>query len=455
MTEPRKNDAAILAKLFFPEGHDPAQAVAVFDQDSVHPFAVPTDASVLLAFGKKPDLPQFHCRSFDYVNNADGSIRWLWPTNLQSPIFLKLYNGAGLRGRVFRLVFRTAFFLGQKHRVKSGSVHVFSKKSTWLDQLTARFETNDYAIFTGTVGENRKVVIALQQGKTRGGWFCKLPLTESATALVAQERNVLEELKQFNFEKLEVPKAEALGNCLSVSDVKPTRSRSGSTLQPAHFEALEELKRHTVQEQPLGSLPMWSESGQYLSELEHQAICNDLPERTVNQVIGQLKALRSSFNASLSVPTSLAHGDFTPWNMYLSDKKLHVYDWELAGRQPLLFDAFHFVFQSGVLLRREPFPQIKKRLKAMEGNSVVKAMLLEQKMGFQELYHLYVLQNTSYYLLRYLRQQPLHVQAHWLLEVWNEALNDDWCSGAKYPSRRKAEVCASPNWTAEGLGFTQ
>lgn len=454
MTEPRKNDVAILSKLFFPDCGEQQQVVAVLDQSAAGPEAIPAGVFGLFAFGKKPDLPQFNCRSFDYVNNADGSIRWLWPTNLQSPIFLKLYNGAGLRGRVFRLAFRTAFFLGQKHRVKSGSVHVFSKKATWLDQLTARFETNDYAIFTGTVGENRKVVIALQQGKTRGGWFCKLPLTESATALVAQERNVLEELKRFNFEKLEVPKAEALGSSLAVSDVQPTGSRSSSALQSAHFEALKELKQHTVQEQPLGSLPLWSESGRYLSELETQAICNDLPEHKVNQVIGQLKALRSTFEANQPVPTALAHGDFTPWNMYLSHEKLHVYDWELAGRQPLLFDAFHFVFQSGVLLRREPFSQIKKMLKAMEGNATVQSMLSGQKMSFQELYRLYLLQNTSYYLLRYLRQQPLHVQAHWLLEVWDEALKDDCCSSAKCPPTKHAEEQTNPKWVVNGLEFT-
>ncbi|MCF8244688.1 MAG: aminoglycoside phosphotransferase family protein [Saprospiraceae bacterium] len=444
-TELHKNDCAILAKLFFPD-HDSLafadgnqlttndlstgekRAVVVLNSSSADFETLPAGAFGLLAFGKKPDLPQLHCLSFDYVNNADGSIRWLYPADLKTPIFLKLYNGAGLRGRVFRLAFRAVFLLGIKNRVKSGTVHIFSPEKNWFSQLTSRFAASSYAIFTGTVGENRKAVVAMKN------WFCKIPLTASAAALVTQERKTLEAFRPFSFEKLEVPKTEELGSNLAVSDVKPPQSRSSSSLEPHHLEALLELKQHSYEVLPLGALPLWQASGEQLADLEHTAICNDLPPLTVRQIVGQLKALRQSLDQNRLVPTTLAHGDFTPWNMYLGRDKLHVYDWELAGRQPLLFDAFHFVFQSGILLKRESFPVIKKALSELEKSAEIKALLAGQTVGFRELYNLYLLQNISYYLPRYLRQQPLHVQAHWLVGVWHEALHDEWCLAENCPA---------------------
>ena len=48
-----------------------------------------------------------------------------------------------------------------------------------------------------------------------------------------------------------------------------------------------------------------------------------------------------------------AHGDFCPWNMMLSPKnELLVYDWEMAGMQPLGYDLFCYLFQTSFLLHQ-------------------------------------------------------------------------------------------------------
>lgn len=44
------------------------------------------------------------------------------------------------------------------------------------------------------------------------------------------------------------------------------------------------------------------------------------------------------------------HGDFCPWNMLESNKKLHLIDWEMAGEYPLGYDLFTFIFQTNYLL---------------------------------------------------------------------------------------------------------
>src|SRR5690606_28180655 len=53
------------------------------------------------------------------------------------------------------------------------------------------------------------------------------------------------------------------------------------------------------------------------------------------------------------VLTSLAHGDFAPWNLRtLEDGRVYVFDWEYAGPgQARLNDLCHHLFMPGVLVK--------------------------------------------------------------------------------------------------------
>ena len=51
-----------------------------------------------------------------------------------------------------------------------------------------------------------------------------------------------------------------------------------------------------------------------------------------------------------SVLTCFAHGDFCPWNMMIDDKKIQVFDWEMAGFYPFGYDLFTFIYQTSFLL---------------------------------------------------------------------------------------------------------
>jgi Phosphotransferase enzyme family len=407
------DEAAILANIFFPG----QQNVQLF-QDSEVP---PSSATGLFAFGKKRELLGWQCLSFGYINNPDGSIRWLYPMGSKKPYFLKLYNGSGWRGSFFRTVFSLAFQSGRERLARSGDLHVFYQKQPPLGGLLSLCPSGNMAIFTGTVGENRKAVVALedQQGQH---WFYKQPLTKAAEKLTQNEASVLADLSQFDFKKIAIPTAKPYGAGIMVSDVKPTAASNSFDLQLAHFEAVGELAQCTLQQQRLGDLSFWKETNDHLEALQSQRILNDLPPDTVNLVIAKLLALRSKMDPEKKIPSTLAHGDFTPWNMYLSNGKLHVYDWELSERLPLLYDAFHFIFQSGVLVKRQPYNGIQTAIFSIKNKEVVQRMLVGQGSTFEELYQLYLLRNTSYYLLKYLRQKPLHTQAHWQLTAWDAAL---------------------------------
>lgn len=406
-------DTELLASIFFP-----GQPNKVYLLTGKTP---PADALAFFAFGKKRELPGFQRLSFGFINNPDGSIRWLYPRGSGQAHFLQLYNGSGWRGWLFKSLFGAAFRLRLEGLVRSGTLHVFYKEKAPLNGLLGLCPSGKLAIFTGTVGENRKAVMALED-QAGQHWFYKQPLTPAAAKLVENEQLVLTNLAQLKLEKMAVPTAKQFGAGLLVSDVKPAAGQNSFDLQSAHFEALASLAEQTGESSQLGSLPFWKGINEDLIALQNQPILNDLLPDTVRHVIDQLLQLQAEFSAGQLVPTSLAHGDFTPWNMYLGNDCLHVYDWELSERLPLLFDAFHFVFQSSILVKKLAYGDIQPAVFSLKNKEEVRRILAGAHANFEELYRLYLLRNTSYYLLKYIRQQPLHQQAHWLLNAWNEAL---------------------------------
>ncbi len=432
------NDLKVLAGIFFPlhdhllvlgknqPSHDPArlpagQIILAQTEPGLPETCLYRQAAGMIDFGENLELPGFHSRSFDVVKNPDGSIRWLCPSDARSPVFLKLYNGSGWRGWLFRTAFRLAFFLGLKKLVMAGSVRIFYQKNQLLDDLLEQTPHEDFAIFTGTVGDNRKAVIALE-GRGRGSHFFKLPLTESARQLVMQEQSTLQELQDFSFQKIECPEVTPFGSGLLLSDVRPGNFTNATSLQPLHLQALAELQSLTFQQLPLCALPAWASIGEALNDLQNAPIVNDLPPETVQRLKDQLHRLYGTFEPYLPAPTSVSHGDFTPWNMYRAERKLHLYDWELSERLPVLFDAFHFIFQSGILIKRLPFSKIREEISALKNTSLALEILENEGVDFDWLYRFYLLRNVSYYLRKYVGQQPLHAQAHWLLNTWLEAL---------------------------------
>jgi thiamine kinase-like enzyme len=438
MKNVQTNDLEVLAGIFFPH-HDhlfileknrekpdpaklpPGQIVLAQPDGSIPDEALFRQAAGIIYFGENTHLPGFQSRRFDFINNRDGSIRWLFPAGLDRPVFLKLYNGSGWRGRLFRTIFQLGFALGLKPCLTDGSVRIFYHKKQLLDEMLEQTPHDDFAIFTGTVGDNRKAVVALTRKQSRG-WFFKLPLTDSARNLVRQEQAALQGLQEFSFKKIHNPLAVPFGKGVLLSDVRPKHFNNSTVLQPLHFEALRELQSQTLQQIPLCSLPAWQEIGMALEELKSLPILNNLRPEIVHQLIDKLWRIHDTFNPYIPVPTAISHGDFTPWNMYAASKKLHLYDWEMSERLPVLYDAIHFIFQSGILINRLPFSKINEQISALKSSSMAAGAVAGQPVDFNWLYHFYLLRNVSYYLRKYVQQQPLHEQAHWLLFTWMMAL---------------------------------
>jgi hypothetical protein len=222
---------------------------------------------------------------------------------------------------------------------------------------------------------------------------------------------------------MEIPKLKLLNVGIKLTNIKPDGAVNHTVLQDIHFQAMEELYGRTFQNKNLLNLDLWRRVLDdvlfLLVNAEQTYALNKLKTR---YLAGKLYELSVKANDISQLPMAYAHGDFTPWNMYVGEDKIHVYDWEMARPAlPMLYDLFHFVFQSQVLVHRNPFAKIKEALENLKNHPVTQQLIKEYDIDFNLHYQLYLVINCSHYLKLYLFQQPLHKQAHWLVDVWLEA----------------------------------
>jgi Phosphotransferase enzyme family len=365
-----------------------------------------TDEQLLKRFfGEKfefDEKPQSSAQLFYFINNPDGTMRWVFPATACANTLLSLYNSAGWRGKLVETAIRAAFLIKKPQFLAAGYF--------WWNAQSVQKEA-DFAIFMGTVGVNRKIVASYG-----GHFFEKIPTSDASKWLVEHESGSLERLHSFDLQKISYPKvARTERGGLLLTNVRPAQTRSAVELQTPHTAALFEIAYRTGQHVSLEKTLFYQKLLKNLRDFDNH------PPNDFTQKMGPLRALMATelakIRPSMSLEIGFAHGDFTPWNCFLSkknDSKLAVYDWEMSlPDAPLGFDALHFTFQSGVLLRRLPVEKIFANLQ-----KTIVAFSTEPRLSLQ----LYLLFTAGYYLARYAQQPALHTQVWWLTSAWEQVL---------------------------------
>ena len=364
-------------------------------------------------------------QAFDYICNRDHTIRWLYPSKLNAPSFLSLYNGTGWKARIYTSLFKFSYSLKLSHLVRSGQLHVRLKADAALSVLMNKMSDTNLAAFTGTKGQNRKAVISFSN-KGQALSFLKVPLTTAAARLIHKEHAILKKLATSTPVHFTYPSILNTGEAgLHISNVKPAKTYPVSRLTDTHLLALQEsYQLYNEVSNSIGQSAFWQGIKNDISSLSDLELSNNLDSIQVDTTTFLLKKLYRSIDTHQKIILNLAHGDFTPWNSFFDGQKIYTYDWELSEMLPLLYDAFHFIFQSGILIHRADFTAIKSQIDQLAERPIVQSVVEQYQLDFQLCYKLYLLKTIAYYLPRYIKQEQLHEQAHWLLEVWGDALGE-------------------------------
>ncbi len=371
---------------------------------------------------KMPDMKKFY-----YVNNPDGTLRWIIPSDTNQSSFLSLYNSGSLKAWMYKIFAKTIFSIGCKKFMMSGS---FFMKPDLVSNVRNNYdikEEEQFTVFTGTRGENRKIIIEINNGK-QTTHFIKICFSESAKKNLQNEIDMLTTLNKYDFTSLSMPHVAPgkKSGTARLSNVKPGVSISASRITEIHLKALTELYAVHHEQKNILETAAWKTIENNLQWMysEHPLI-NDMDEFKTRRIIHLLGKLFASLPVEAEVPVSVSHGDFTPWNMYMDSNRLYVYDWELAKNGiPMLFDLFHFVFQAQVLLHRNNFSEIKENIKNVLQTPAAQNLTHKYSIDTTLHYKLYLLFNISYYMRIYINEHELLTQSHWMIDAWLDALQD-------------------------------
>jgi hypothetical protein len=366
--------------------------------------------------------------SYYFFNNPNGTMRWVYPISLKHPSFLTLYNASGWKSKVIQMAFKTTFKLGLQSKISKGKFTFFTSVNNKVEVLTKESKADNYSIFTGTVGENRKVIIEVNRNKKTTN-FIKVPLGVKSEKLVQREKEQLLKFGKLELKNSIIPTITISKNpkVAILSNVQPSGNfYTSNELTKVHLNVLAEWYNKSKTQTYISELTEYQLIKKNITNLSaYPKPANNLNIETVNRLIDGLQKWFQEIDESQMITVGMAHFDFTPWNMYVTEKQLHVYDWELSKTDlPLLYDAFHFIFQAGILIKRSTFEDLQNEIEALKSSTLVQVLSQDSNFDFEQSYRFYVLSVASYYLDLYLKQTPLHDQAHWLVEMWTNVIEN-------------------------------
>jgi thymidylate kinase len=349
------------------------------------------------------------------IKNPDGSPRWIWHAGAKKPYFLKFYNISGLRPLAFAIFCHVVFLL-RIQRLFFANILVKLQPSGEQPILLNVFESKQWAMFTGTVGPNNKLVV-FHRG-AEGNEFIKIAPGRSAQKLIDNEFKTISLLDEMIPVTFGYPRAKKESDSvLRLSDISYAGERV-MYLTDEHKGAIYELTLKTgVNSEKL--------RGKILTEVSNKlhTLSYTGDERIPRVLINKLQEIYDTYE-NKSFKMALNHGDFTPWNMYSNVAGINIYDWELADYLPVGFDAFHFIIQKGVMQQRKSWKQIREEIDLFIPEEVMNRWTKQSSLKRDDYLKLYLLVNVTRYLYLYSKQEEWHVQINWLLGVWHDALAD-------------------------------
>ncbi|UFH54878.1 phosphotransferase [Spirosoma sp. KNUC1025] len=375
--------------------------------------------------------PTFNCALSCYLyRNPDGTIRWLWPVGANQPDFLRFYHRGGRKARVFVWLVTMLFRLRLGRLIAHDRLTLYTTEAGY--ERLCRFQLHRWALFTGTVGPNRKLVIWYNTTANKS-YFLKIALAAPAVQNIDQEALALRHAQKQPFLQIDTPRVKThVPGLLIQEDMGTPTARQTNRMADLPSSAMRELVSQNWQRQPLADTVFWQQARQTLSELRS---VNDL--RIPVSLLDKIDWLMNSLNEHQLVPVAAAHGDCTPWNVMLRDNRLCIIDWELhQDALPGLYDLFHFVYQSAILIGNRGYGAIWQDIEETLNRPEWQLFCERYEVDTELAEILYLIHTLTYYLSVYSRQAEWHQQVNWLLATWNESLTY-WLHQQKAVSHRQ------------------
>ena len=281
---------------------------------------------------------------FWIIYNTVGQ-NWILPQK-RTKRFLALYQPSSTKGKIVANLLpylRYTPFLASKINAKSILVEL---NSSFKKAICQSFGITDfeYGVFCGSPGRHQKITIMINQGKKCLG-YCKVTDNPEVFAIFQKESADLLYLKSKGIGCIpEILFVNEIKDLPGVFLLVQTTKREGVIRKAAIndscvFDFVARMHNLTKSKMSYAK----SDFAHSVHVLRHYI---DLFKTEEQHAI--FHAI-SEVEKELTIPSyySAYHGDFTPWNCYIVDKELFVFDFEYFQRYTIPYlDYFHFFTQS-------------------------------------------------------------------------------------------------------------
>lgn len=298
--------------------------------------------------------------------NADGK-EWLIPRDGLS-VGLALYQPSSWKGRLLKRMVSTLGRLGIfRHFLHMKEVYIQLAASLRKGICQAFCVDNFlFSIFGGTPSIHQKITVQVftTSGQILG--YCKVTTQQDIWQNFQKEYSLLEDLHQKGVSN--IPQGLYCGRLESglyifvQSTIKTLKSKYPHEWQPMHERFLANLSKKTKQIMPFEDTDFFKA----LQLLEQRLDWLSVGDA---EIIGRAISRVRREHVGKLVVSSMFHGDFTPWNMFVEKGELFAFDWEYAMRTcPPGLDYYHFFTQSLVFEKHYNTKQIWQAYKQIKNS---------------------------------------------------------------------------------------
>lgn len=354
--------------------------------------------------------------SFYIIRNNDGHLRWLIPVESKEPRFLKFYAANKLKSKLYSAYTKLYYKLNLQDKMQREVMQIRLPLENKLTHLLEELNAKDFSVFLGTKGEGRKIVMEVEN-EQNANFFVKIPVTKYAVKLIGREAIFLAKAKgnsETIFPKLIPSKFQYVIQENMVANVSHKRI---NTFDKTCEKFIAYNLNNQLKSQELEMSSFYQDSIKKLEALEQMDV-----KPVLKNCYQSLKKFSAQLDLKGNCKFHLAHGDFTPWNIYKTEEQLYIYDWEMyMDFAPLYYDFFHFFFQQGILQDRKSFQEIYLQLR--EEIVKLKDYNFKEVFNWKKYLTLYLWHLSCHYISMYQVQEDLHEQVAWLVDTWEEGLN--------------------------------
>lgn len=277
------------------------------------------------------------------IANCDGKV-WLMPRK-NTRVAMELYQPSGWRGKVLKAMLPLCS--GLPEICTPFPVQEWTLDNSTQDVLRTLFpgKSLEWAVFEGTPSVHQKQVLQVFCGQ-KILCYCKISANADIINLFEQEADLLHELH--------VKGIHSIPNCLYAGAIENggkqllvlSTEKTVHSHVPHEWGDLLQLFSEDLQAKTFKKIP-YEES--YLAKginLLNERI--DLLPACLDKskLVRAMTFMETRYRGKM-MDCAVCHGDFTPWNMFIENDRLFVFDWEYAFRCcPIGIDHYHFYTQT-------------------------------------------------------------------------------------------------------------